>query len=109
MAAALSELTKSERRLVVMHRAVSFITELTFGLNSACMNLKLIDMAAGDMGKIAVAHAWHWCFNAGLKLFTTPLFASLSDSFGRIPFWAVGRFSYFSYFFGLHLCRTLPQ
>jgi hypothetical protein len=33
----------------------------------------------------AQAHAWHWCCNAGLKLFTTPLFASLSDSFGRIP------------------------
>lgn len=71
--------------------------------------MKLIDMAAGDMGKIATAHAWHWCFNAGLKIFTTPLFASLSDSFGRIPFWAVGRFSYFTYFLGLHLCRTLNQ
>ena len=151
MAAAL---TSDERRLVTMHRAVSFITELTFGLNSACtrrrrpalavtrtpppcgtlapaappsearasilptrwlagvaagMNMKLIDMAAGDMGKIATAHAWHWCFNAGLKIFTTPLFASLSDSFGRIPFWAVGRFSYFTYFLGLHLCRSLNQ
>ena len=73
------------------------------------MNLKLIDMAAGDMGAIATAHAWHWCFNAGLKIFTTPLFASLSDSFGRIPFWAIGRFSYFSYFLGLHLCRSLNQ
>ena len=33
MAAAL---TSDERRLVTMHRAVSFITEQTFGLNSAC-------------------------------------------------------------------------
>eukprot|EP01047_Picozoa_sp_COSAG01_P053535 COSAG01_NODE_5750_length_4058_cov_1.778030_1_plen_365_part_00 len=102
-------LTASERRLYMIHRIVSVMTELTFGLNSACMNLKLINMSGGNMAKIATAHAWHWCCNAGLKIFTTPLFAALSDSFGRIPFWAIGRFSYFTYFLGLHLCRSLPQ
>jgi hypothetical protein len=102
-------LTAPERRLYMIHRIVSVMTELTFGLNSACMNLKLINMSGGNMAKIATAHAWHWCCNAGLKIFTTPLFAALSDSFGRIPFWAIGRFSYFTYFLGLHLCRSLPQ
>ena len=76
----IQSLTEGERRLYLQHRIVSFITELTFGLNSACMNLKLIDLSGGDMGRIAVAHAWHWCFNAAIKNFTNPLVASLSDS-----------------------------
>lgn len=29
-------LTSEEQRVVIMHRAVTFLTELTFGLNSAC-------------------------------------------------------------------------
>ena len=102
-------LTPSERRAFIAHGMVSFITELTFGLNSASMNLKLLQLSGGDMTKIATANAWHWCCNAVLKNFTTPFFSSLSDSYGRIPFWAVGRFSYFTYFLGLHLCRSLPQ
>ena len=103
------ELTAYETATLWQHRILKVAWELKFGISSATLMLKLLDLSNNDTAAIALANSVHWAVNGAIQLFGTPFASALSDTVGRKRIWAFGRLTKLVWFMGSLYATSMRQ